>query len=95
MDISGAFLEYGDKNPNHKQQEKVCAKEVLTKNDLQRNLRERMPDREINIISKENKTSKEKKDKKNLTDIFLLEKIIVKKTHRRQRNTKENVINQG
>lgn len=47
-----------DKNPNHEQQEKVCAKEVLTRNDLQtfhddlqRYLRERMPDREINIIS--------------------------------------------
>lgn len=47
-----------DKNPNHEQQEKVCAKEVLTRNDLttfhddlQRYLRERMPDREINIIT--------------------------------------------
>lgn len=47
-----------DKNPNHEQQEKVCAKEVLTRNDLttfhddlQRYLRERMPDREINIIN--------------------------------------------
>ena len=47
-----------DKNPNHEQREKVCAKEVLTRNDLQtfhddlqRYLRERMPDREINIIT--------------------------------------------
>ncbi len=47
-----------DRNPQHEQQEKVCAKEVLTRNDLttfhddlQKYLRDRMPDREINIIS--------------------------------------------
>lgn len=47
-----------DKNPNHKQQEKVCAKEVLTRSDLtsfhddlQRYLRDKMPDREINIVT--------------------------------------------
>lgn len=47
-----------DDNPNHEQQEKVCAKEVLTRSDLrtfhddlQNHLRERLPDREINITT--------------------------------------------
>lgn len=47
-----------DRNPEHKQEEKVCAKEVLNRNDLktfhddlQKHLREKMPDREINVIT--------------------------------------------
>lgn len=47
-----------DKNLEHEQQEKVCAKEVLNRNDLktfhddlQKYLREKMPNREINVIT--------------------------------------------
>ena len=47
-----------DENPAHEQAEKVCAKEVLTRkdlrtfhDDLQEHLRERMPDRNINVVT--------------------------------------------
>lgn len=71
MDETQPHLHYSfipvtkDNNPEHEQEEKICAKEVLTKQDLktfhpdlQSYLREKMPDREINIYSETKEKTK-------------------------------------